>query len=214
MSAAVQLVRPSNAPPPRSPEREALAAAITRHAEAEQRLAATKRAMESSASAILQARTNLKKAAGAVEQAKTDAASYLTAQMLGSAGDAPLTIKQARAALQDAEHELADVQASRAALERAHADAEGSLAVASVSLEGAQREVVRTDPATQRLIADFDTAHRCYVDLKRALEFVDRVYGLSARFGEPALSELPGATPWKLATEALRRDADAPLPQE
>ena len=82
--------------PPRTPEREALAAAQERHAAAVDQLAAVRVAIERTEQARRDAKENIAKAEAAVETAKTDAAVHLTAVALGNAGPAPLSVKAAR----------------------------------------------------------------------------------------------------------------------
>lgn len=83
---------------PRTLEGIALAEATAHYAEAEQRPAAFKRALEESWSTIGAAQRTVKKAEASVEEAKANAASRLAASMIVSAVAAPVSVKQTRVA--------------------------------------------------------------------------------------------------------------------
>lgn len=213
MTATIRPLRQPATTSSRSPERTALAAAIERHSTAEQRFAAVNQALEGSASAISVANRGVRDAEAAIEQAKADAADHLAATMMGTAGAAPVSVKQARANLLDAEDKRDAAQAARGALEQEHKAAKQSLTIARMNLTDAVHAVVHADSATQALINAFNAAQRRYVDLRRAMESLDG-HGLPFRFfgTEESWPDLPGGTPWKQALIALETNADAPLP--
>jgi hypothetical protein len=47
------------------------------------------------------------------------------------------------------------------------------MTIARLTLNDAVRDVVMSDPATQRLIDEYNAAQRRFVDLRRAMEFLD-----------------------------------------
>jgi hypothetical protein len=102
--------------PPLSPERRALAEAISGCAAADRRREARTLAAETASAAVWTATAAVTAATLAVEEAKRNAARYLTAQTMGEAADPPATIREARLKLQDAQDDLETRQAVRDAL--------------------------------------------------------------------------------------------------
>ncbi len=103
--------------PSRSPERQALAAAIAKRDDILVEIDAITSAYQNAEQAVFAARHVIEAAEKGIENAKTNAADHLTNQLLGKVGAAPVTIKQARQAFLDAEDELSTVQAAREALQ-------------------------------------------------------------------------------------------------
>jgi hypothetical protein len=89
--------------PPRTPEREQLAEAINRLAMAERTLAANKAAQEATRKTRWQAQDAVEASATLIEEAQANAARFLTEQALGTAAEAPVSIKAVRVAAQDAQ---------------------------------------------------------------------------------------------------------------
>src|SRR5438309_601908 len=113
----VQALRVATAPirpPTRSPARAALAEAIERKRELTERLAVIEQAQSDLRLTPLEEKVEA--ATAAVEQAKHDAVRHLVDSKLGHGGPAALSVKDARAALQDAEEELEVARSARSAL--------------------------------------------------------------------------------------------------
>jgi hypothetical protein len=213
----VQALRPVPAePPPRSPERITLAAAIERHAGLVRHLTANMAAQEALHEVINAARDRVEAAGAAVEQAKVDAAQHLTASAMGTAGAAPVSVKAARTAAQDAQDDLDAALAARAALEKQRGPAENAVSLAEYTLNIAVRNVIRGDSTVVALVARFTALHRQFASLCAPLQYLDSANmlpeDLKAWRREPTM---PGdsAAPWKAAVAALASDADAPLPK-
>jgi hypothetical protein len=122
--------------------------------------------------------------------------------------DAELKLAGARAAYEQA-------KAHRTALEGEIEKVEGRLLFSEASLKDAVAAAVRSDPAVCTLLSEFADVHRRYVDLRRALEFLDGKSMLPANakhwFAEPEWLGLPILTHWRSATDALMENPDAPL---
>jgi hypothetical protein len=86
-----------------SEERQALAAAIERRNLVQRELDATSRALSEIQEKRRDVRRAVDAAKQAVEDAKANAVTFLTATINGTAGEAPMSGKDARAALQEAE---------------------------------------------------------------------------------------------------------------
>ena len=198
----------------RSPEREALAEAIARHNELTRRLTAIDAASTTAWTAHKAATAAVAAATAGVEKAKSDAGRHLTAVALGEAGEAPVTVKAARLAVQDAQDALDAAQSAREALAGQRKEIENLLVVSRLRLDTSVAAVIAADPATHALIGRFKEQLRDLTDMRRALEFIEAKLPpdlRSWRSAEP-WPELAGDAPWREALAALLQDADAPLP--
>ena len=200
--------------PPRTPERAELAAAQERHADAVRQLAANESAQQTTTEAIYAARDTVKAATAAIEEAKANAATHLTAVAMGNAGPAPTSVKAARVALQDAEDALEAALAARAELEQQHKDAEHEIEYAGMALGNAVANVVRDAPELRKLAADHAAADRHYHDLHFAMEAVQSFLPDDLKYwhGTGRWPDLAAAATWKAALQELRENADVPLP--
>ena len=128
-----------------SPERTALALAIEERDGFEAELAAAQRATEPAAQAVENAEGAVEAAQAALEQSKSDAAKHLTSTALGTAGDPPRSIRDARAALLDAEDTLEAARAAQSALMVQTAEIERRRLGIEVRMRDAVRAVVGTE---------------------------------------------------------------------
>jgi hypothetical protein len=203
-------------PPLRSPEREQLAEAIARHDAARERLAAIKTAQERAFDNVLNLKDAAAEATTALEQAKADEPRQLVESFIGgTTAEVASPVRAAAAAVEEANARLAAARQMREALSGEEKAAERELQWAEIKLGDAVREAVKADPATARLVAAFNEAERNYKELQQSLGIIgtDRLPE-AAKFWNCVhrSEELPNAKQWRAALEALRTDANAPLP--
>jgi hypothetical protein len=117
MSAALKQKAPVSTPTPfPTPERAALAHAISAATDADARKAALAQAAATADTDVRAARRAVAAAAEAIETAKSNAVRHLTDIARGTAGEAPVTIRQACAARDEAAAHLEACLAARDAL--------------------------------------------------------------------------------------------------
>jgi hypothetical protein len=214
--------------PPRTPERESLAEAIALHDAAVDRLAAVQAARERTEQARIDAKDAIAKATAGVEQAKLDAASALV-------GGAPaaITVKGARAALQDAEDALEASIEAGSVLVASEKEAADELGYARTALDDRLRAVVSAEANVAQLFAEAKVAQADLIAKRVRLRFLFnngyvaeheltavRTFllfetTLPAGKGQIEHGDFdrhPAAATWKEAIAALRENADAPLP--
>jgi hypothetical protein len=206
-----------------SPERAALRVAIEQHATAERRLAKINDARERAASVGITAWSTVKAAKSALEEAKTGEGRYLAAVALGEADAAASPLKLATDALTKAEADYELKKKTEDALRGETEAAENELASARAHLNAAVKAAVAADPATQRLVHDYQLAQKTYLDLCKLMSDLSNV-GCSpvGQFGEGyaprhnflSQGSAPAAQAWLAAISQLRTDADTALPQE
>lgn len=146
MGAVSILRRQPPAVPPGSAERAALADLVTAKREADARRVALQQAHEAAQGAVQARRDAVERAEAAIATAKAEAANYLVAQRLGTAGEAPTTIKEARAHLVDAQDDLAAAMAAADTL-AAQLEETASNAVLTLRTKEAAEAVVRAEAA-------------------------------------------------------------------
>lgn len=201
--------------PPRTPEREALAAAIERRDAAANRLAAIKTAQERAMNSVFDLKDAVDKAIAALDEAKADESRQLVEAFIGGDTAVVSPVKSAAAAVEEANARLATARQMRAALEQEEKTAENDLMWAKNKLDGAVGDAVRADPALRQLVADFEAANKTCIELRQALSTLQREWLPSEAVRWDSIhpwSEMPAAVAWKAALAALREDADAPLP--
>ena len=224
MTATVQKLRavPTD-PPPRSPERDQLRAAIEQHATAAKRLAKIGDARERAASVNLAAFSAVKRSKAALEEAATGESHHLASVALGEADAAANPVKAAAAALERAEAAYATSKKTEAALAEQADIAEHELAKAKSQLDDAVKAVVLADLATQRLVHDYQTAQSTYLDLCKLMSALGNVgchpvgsfgEGYAPDYNFVSRGPAPAAPQWLAAISQLRENADAVLPQE
>jgi hypothetical protein len=204
------------APIERSAARIVLAAAIERHAEATRELAANEAAQLKAEAARGEAADAVERAQLALEEAKSAAAKHLTRTIMGTAGDAPQSIKDARAALTDATDSLEVAGEAFDALVKERPSVAQEVSFAQFGLRDKLRDLVRSDLAVKELVERYTELHRRAVDVRRALELLDRNSMIPDEFRgwnvEREWPDLQAAASWRAAISALESDADAPLP--
>jgi hypothetical protein len=206
----------SNEQRPRSPEREALAAAIEiRDASASQ----TASLVQARARAA-QDRFAAARAVEAAESALTAARETLRAQLVDAyiSGEDIDThdIADAESALAKAQRRLADLSSIADGL-AAHERQPGS-SVPALNLVAAIRDVIKAAPITRRLVEDYRTAERTFQQYQATLIFLAGQHAIPddlqaaapkahhTRFAEPDPA-------WVAAIAALAQDADVTLPE-
>jgi chromosome segregation ATPase len=199
--------------PPRTPEREQLAEAITRHAEATDRLAAVQAARERTEQARRDAKEAIAKATAGIEQAKIDAAAQLVGGAVGG-----VSVKAARAALQDCEDSLEAAVSAGSVLAGSTEEAERELANAERGVDSAVEGVVKASAEIRALVARLKPAYIELTDVRNALRAMQsrlpddlKIWGV-VDVPSIKLDELKLAPTWRAALAALVKDADAPLP--
>lgn len=209
----VQALR-AHEPPPRSPERQKLAAAIERHAAAERQIAALRDARERAFDRFRELNAAAEKAREALEQAIADEGRHLAAELMGEADDAPLTVRDATLALDSATAALDRLRRTREALEEQEKEAAKELEFAALPLRERVRDVVRADPAVRKLAAELTAARDRYRDLLRAADWLGDMLpdDLQACRNVNAPADLPTLPLWQAAVKALETDPDAVLP--
>jgi hypothetical protein len=199
--------------PPRTPERDALARAIERHATAQRARDAIGTAEHAAFRMVGDAGRAVEAATAAVEVAKRNAAEYATTALLeqSPAPAVTQTTRAARVALAEAEDGLAAALAAQAALPAKREAASTELFSARRALDACLRDVVRSSPAVARVIAEYNAARASFVASAAALDFLDSLDVLPPGWSVDAPP--PDDAPWRLALAALESDADAPLPE-
>jgi len=220
--------------PPRTPERIALAEAIERHTAAVRILDANKAAQELTTQTRRQAQDAVERSVAMIEEAKTNAATHLTAQAMGTAGEAPLSVKAARDNAVAAQDALEAALSAGAALVEQAKVAERELQYAAADLDKAVREVVRaeTGAAVSELLKQAEALQSGLVNRRVVLrhllhnEIIDEAAAPAVKsflknrdmpgtFGNVEYQDWnhhPATDAWKRSREALRQNADAELP--
>jgi hypothetical protein len=154
---------------------------------------------------------------------------HLVAVALGQDGPAPQSVKAARAVAQDAQDALDAMTEAHAALETQFDEARNAQEWAASRLQDAMRDVIRTEPAIDTLVEDYESAVRHVVDLRRALDFLASQIALPkehqfcrciphslaamtrADYLYADWSDLQADRPWREFVKGLETDADAEL---
>lgn len=231
------LRRPS---PSTTPERTALAQAISAHNEHLSVQAAVVNAEGPAAAAVTAARDAVRKAEAALEEAPEAHTRYHIAKARGALQPAPQSAREAADALADAEAELV---AAETALEALRAEAQSTTAYSPTErrLQEAVRAVLLAEGslATSAVVAEVDRLQQELVRMGQMLRFLidKQAFPVSTEigstYGKPAdrairdtlnrlhwaplsWSEIcrqqDGAAGWRSALAALQIDAAAPLP--
>ena len=201
----------------RSPQREALAAAIAIRDEADPDDKLVSQARE-------RARDDLFKANRAVEAAERALASARETARLSLVGAyvdgddgaaAPATIDDAEAALAKARTRQAEMKMIADEL-AAHQRAPG-WSIPNRAVEDAMRAIVKNHLAVRRLCEDFDTARRVFQQHEATLIFLAGQHCIPSDLIDVApkahATRFADADPqWVQALEALKQDADFQLP--
>jgi multidrug resistance efflux pump len=198
-------------------ERAALAAAISSHQALSGRLAAAIAAGDWTKRAAL--KRNVELAEASVETAKADAARFLTDQTLGKSDEvAPISIKEARTALQDAKDQLEIWETASASLQTEVKKLREEVADAKIRLDGARLKLVESSPEAKLVFDGYVSLQRKLAGQRKLMEYLagegvtpadwdaqhnpDDAEDTTAAIGE-----------WRICFDALLRDAGAPLPK-
>jgi hypothetical protein len=219
---------PDQPPPPRSPERERLATAISTLAQAtyevdrveEARQKLDNRLFDVLNPAVTAAREALVEAEDSAPNALVDAV------LAGGISEDATAV--ARIELRQAETAVQQVREARRVLENRAAQAQIDIGNARQALDRAVAAVINADPAKKALVAEFYRSGRRTLQLARAIrtmgiiaqgvEAVD--IGLTLRIGDilrpggssTGQSSFQRDPDWAAAVAALRDDADVALP--
>jgi phage host-nuclease inhibitor protein Gam len=222
--AAAKPTQPTASPPPSAPqpkidERQALATAIATRNHIQRELDATTKALsELQAKRHTGAATKAVEAAKAgVETAKANAAAFLTANLQWTAGEPPLSVKDARAALQEAEDNLETQLAVEADLKAKKENEKTALDFAKSTVKAKIEAVVRADPSFRKLFAEFEEMRRLVAQRAQLFSFLFSMIPRELQGWqtiplyrpEDLQDETP---PWRAAIAELESNSDAPLP--
>jgi hypothetical protein len=108
-------------------------------------LVANKAAHQTAFDAVIAARRALEKTIAAIEEAKVNAARHLTDVALGRDGAAPMSVKDARARVQDAEDVLEAAVSARHQLEKQKPEVESELRWAADKVAKCVRNVMHSE---------------------------------------------------------------------
>ena len=198
----------------RSPQRQALAEALARRNSLDAQLTALLKAKEQAWRNVLAAERAIAAAEANIETAKIAAAKHITDAALGRAGPAPISMRDARAAVQDAkdEHEarVAACDGLKAQIEKV----EQSRSLLNLAVDDALRAVIANDPVVHGLLQRWAALQRESADVRAALHSLSGLLPKEAS-GWDAIRNYPDLhleAQWAAALNALRADPDAPLP--
>ena len=206
--------------PARTPEREALAAAIAQRDEAEAREATLAKATERAKADRFLAGRDVEDAQRVLDRAREAAREALvdTYAFMGSEGDdaAQATIAEAERTLAAAQRRLSDLRMVEQELSARSGPAPGR-SIPSTRVDAAIRAVVKAHPTVRRLITDFDTARRAFQQYHSTLRWLaahdcipDDLKNSAPKAHDTYHAE-PDPT-WKAALAALGQNPDAELP--
>ena len=203
----------------RSNERQVLAAAIEHHRKVAQTVAAIRAAKQTASDRLYgtgSARAKVDDATAAVEKAKAAATQYLVDVAIGNAGPAPLSIKAAKRALEDALEELEDLKSTEVAINQRLRESEQELAQTKHGINEAVRQVVKNSPATNKIFAEYEAVTRkCSALLAMRAFIAEKLHAApedDSDEDEPA-DVVAQIAAWNAAIADLRINADAPLPE-
>jgi hypothetical protein len=226
------------APPPQSPARQKLAAAIDNLTELQSRIAALEEAHQRTYRAVNEAHAAHEAAVAGIDAALHAASDHAVAAILhpDTAGQPPVSVAAARATAQAAADALATAEQVRDKLRAEAKTLPDALPLREMARDDAARQVLREEggPAIAALFARIDAAYREVLDCGLALIALQRLDVVIDRgpdaypramefcsvfrngFAEWIMSSTPAASPtaaaWRAAYEALRLDATAPVP--
>ena len=205
----------------RSNERQMLAAAIEHHREVAQTVAAIRAAKQTASDRLYgtgSARAKVDDATAAVEKAKAAATQFLVDQAIGNAGAAPLSVKDAKRTLADAEDELDVAKSTEIALGQRLRESEQELAQAKRDIDEAVRRVIKCSPETASIFAEYEAVTRKCSALLAMRAFIAEKLHAEPDDLEDGTDDEPAdvaarIASWEEAIASLRIDADASLPE-
>lgn len=214
--------------------------AIAAHREAERVHTALEAADLTTLDRVTAARLAVEAAEVALASAQAAETEHAINSLIGDAAAAPQSVREARAALQFAEDDLRLARATRAALQqrttltvldiKAEVERRDAAALAVLRLAPAALALADRVAALQREMADLGAALLWATD-HRIVDTEGKPGDAPWQAGTPAvamvarhrlespsttwkalISDVPGDRPWRQAFEALKQDAQAPLP--
>jgi multidrug efflux pump subunit AcrA (membrane-fusion protein) len=202
----------------RSPERAALAAAIARRDAAGAQDAALAAARERAKADAFLARRDVENAERALARAREETPVLAVDAYIDGAGEDNFTaIAEAEAALQKAQRRAAELGAIERELSARTGPMPGR-SIPGTKVDAAVRDVVRACPTVRRLAQDFDTVRRAFAQYHSTLRWLaaNDCIPDDLKAAAPKPHETYHADPdpaWIAALEALKRDANAELPE-
>jgi chromosome segregation ATPase len=204
-------------PQPLTPERQKLASAISRRDLLAKRVSALEAAAESArdderqAQADLQKRTEyLPTATEAEVRNRVDAAIGKPTKKLAKSS------AEARRQISELEETINTLKATREAIAKELERTSRDFNIASGDVDDCIRKIIDTDPAVERLLNDLATAVRTYELILEAVYSFPTPRHLqhlgNMANSDPWHRDKTLANRWRSALEALKTDANAPLP--
>jgi chromosome segregation ATPase len=203
-----------------SPERQTLAEVVAKRAELKSFIDGAAAADRSLQQKWYRFDGDIQTAKTAIEVAKTAAAKALIASHTGTQAPASGSVAEARAALQEIEDDRDATSSARTEIAAQLADAKLQLEITEVSLDNAIQKVVGADPAVKKFRDAYAEASERLAGMQRAASFLRRLAprpenALAVRESwfpdvEPSDNALLEA--WRASLNALKTDANAPLP--
>jgi len=237
----LRLASASPPPPDQTPERAALAEAIERHASCAAAAAKMEAALQDAENRVYSLVAAFEAAEETLKEAPKRAAAWLVAHATGDEPGPAVDLNALRAAVADRKEELDIQREARAMLSAALAKARTDLAWAESHVETARDAVLKAAPGIGKLVDELATLYALVLEKGRALHFlhmrrllhegtrsetggwteVSPARRMVSRFMSSPLSwqnlhDGEGEVTvqrWREAYEALKRDADAPLPE-
>jgi hypothetical protein len=205
--------------PLQSEERRALAAEIERRNNIQRELDATNKALAElhEVRCAGSAHRAVEAASEAVEAAKANAAAYMAAKIGGTAGEPPTSVKDARAALQEAEDNLETQKAIEASLKAKLEAEQEALHFAKVRVNRKVQAVVGADPSLRRLLVEYEDLRRVLAQRAQLFGFLFSMIPREFQGWQSIPCYRPGdlqdeTPPWRAALAELEHNSDAPLP--
>jgi hypothetical protein len=210
------------APPPLSPERAHLAAAVGKHRAAVERLNLLEGAIPKASDARLAVFRAVETAEALLAAAREDQPQQYVAKLLDdtTVADGDL-IASATRRLAEAKRQHDAALAGQAALEAEIGQARYSLSFARGDLTAAIAGTIAASPAAAALVAEWDAALARVESLRLAMVELNRIglpptgrgWDVENRLESRGIPVDPRpAAAWRAALEALTTDANAPLP--
>lgn len=194
--------------------RERLAKSIADHAQRMTRVEAIRAAQANLQPRRFAARRAVEAATEAVRRAKQLTAQHLAERALGHAATPPITQKQARQKLLEAEEHLDELMIATDALAQRLATASESTVYSRMNLDRAKQDVLAASPAVADFVARYQKAHAGVVSMRRVLSWLfDRGVLAADWSNESEFQDLGLLSSWEAAWVALESDANAKLPE-
>jgi len=203
------------APAVRSPEREALAAAIARHQAAAAELRRIEDGRRRFYDEVYWTALDQKTAALATRDAlKADEGRIRATAFLGDKKKAE-ELAEAERAVVEANAAVVGAEETKSGLETMLAEAKEEFESAEAVIDRRHHAAVAADPAIAALISRYEALRREVAELSLSMSatysFSPRGYDYQV-YRDYGIRSSPEADVWKEAIAAMRHDADAPLP--